>query len=130
MSEEASTDSARSKCESPVLRAIPEQLFTGTEIGLPTLEAVCESCTQTLHEGARCTVYVYQPVEDAQWYTRRCYCDDCAPATIQTPTVGTSEGLVHASLGTIASQSRQTYRLCLTEVTLSAYSPPTERREQ
>ena len=112
-----------------MLRATPEQLFTGTEIGLPALEAVCESCTQTLHEGARCTVYVYQPTKEVYWYTRRCYCEDCAPAMIHTPTLGTSEMLVHALLGTIASQPRQTYRLCLIDVRLSAYSPPTEGSE-
>lgn len=115
--------------ESPVLTASPEQLFLGTEIELFILEAVCRSCTLTLHEGAPCTVYVYQPADDVQWYTRGCYCEACAPATIQTPTLGTSEVLVHAILGTVASQSQQTYRLCLIDVILCAYSPPTEGGE-
>lgn len=119
-----STGSVPTECES-TLTGTPEQLFTGTELGLPTLEAVCQSCNQTLHEGAPCTVYVYQSADDVQWYLRRCYCDDCAPTTIQTPTLGTSEALIHAVLGTIASQSQQTYRLCLTEIVLRAYSPPT-----
>ena len=126
MSEETSVEPASPEFERPVLTATPEQLFTGFEIGLPTLEAVCQSCTKTLHEGTTCTVYVYQPAEDVQWYTRWCYCEECAPATIQTPTLGTREVLVHAILGTIASQSQQTYRLCLTGVTLSTYSPSTE----
>ena len=126
MSEEITADSVSPKSEKPVLTATPEQLFTGSQIGLPTLEAVCQSCTKTLYEGATCTVYVYQPAEDVQWYMRGCYCEECAPTTIQTPTLGTSEVLVHAILGTIASQSQQTYRLCLTEVTLSAYSSSTE----
>lgn len=129
MNEKVSAGSSRSESDNPLLTATPEQLFTGTEIGLPKLEAVCGTCTQTLHEGACCTVYAYQPAEKVRWYTRRCYCEDCAPAVIQTPTVGTSEVLVQAILGTIASQSRQTYRLCLTEVTLGTYSPPTEGRE-
>ena len=127
MSEEATTWS--SVCENAKLTATPEQLFTGTELGLPTLEAICRSCKQTLHEGDSCAVYVYQPAADVQWYTRRCYCDDCVPETIRTPTLGTSEALVHAILGTIASQSQQTYRLCLTEITLRAFSPPTEGSE-
>ena len=129
MSEEASAESVPSEGESPVLTATPGQLFIGFEIGLPTLEAICQSCSQTLREGARCTVYVYQPTDDVQWYTRGCYCEECTPAAIERPTEGTSEGLVHAVLGTIASQSQQTHRLCLTDITLHAYSPPTEGSE-
>ena len=129
MSKEASANSAPPACEGPLLTATAEQLFTGFEIGLPTLEAVCRSCFRTLQEGAPCTLYAYQPADDVQLYTRGCHCEECAPATIHTPTRGTSEALVDAILGTIASQARQTHRLCLTEVKFRSYSPPTEGHE-
>lgn len=72
------------------------------------------------------TVYGARRAGNPQWDLRRWYCRLCAPTTIQTPTLGVTELLARAWLGTVALPETRTHRLCLTEVGLLAYSPPRE----
>jgi hypothetical protein len=106
--------------------AEPTQLLTGLEIGLPTNRVVCVGCGDQLGEGRAVTVYGYRQAERDEWDLRRCYCEACAPTAIETPTLGVSELLARAWLGSVALPRTRTHRLCLTEVELVTYSPPAE----
>ena len=109
-----------------ILTADPTQLLTGLEVGLPTNRVVCVGCGDQLGEGRAVTVYGYRQAERDEWDLRRCYCEACAPTAIETPTLGVSELLARAWLGSIALPRTRTHRLCLTEVELVTYSPPAE----
>lgn len=106
--------------------AEPTQLLTGLSVGLPTNRVVCVGCGDQLAEGRAVTVYAYRQAERDEWDLRRCYCEDCAPTAIETPTLGVSELLVQAWLGSVALPRTRTHRLCPTEVELVAASPPAE----
>jgi hypothetical protein len=106
--------------------ATPAQLLTGLEVGLPTNRVVCVGCTAQLGEGRSVTVYAYRCAERPEWDLRRCYCADCAPTTITDPTLGVTELLAQAWLGSTAVPRTRTHRLCLTEVEIIAASPPQE----
>jgi hypothetical protein len=106
--------------------AEPTQLLTGVSVGLPTNRVVCVGCGDQLGEGRAVTVYGYRQAERDAWDLRRCYCVDCAPTAIETPTLGVSELLARAWLGSIALPRTRTHRLCLTEVALVTYSLPVE----
>lgn len=106
--------------------AEPTQLLTGVSVGLPTNRVVCVDCGEQLGEGRAVTVYGCRQAERDAWDLRRCYCEDCAPATIETLTLGVSELLARAWLGSVALPRTRTHRLCLTEVELVTASPPAE----
>ena len=111
------------------IQADPAQVLTGWSIGLPTNRVVCVGCGAQLGEGRAVTVYGYRVAEGSKWDLRRCYCEDCAPSVIHSPTLGVSELLARAWLGTLALPRDRTHHLCLTEVELVAYSPPSEGAE-
>lgn len=106
--------------------AAPTQLLTGQQVGLYADHVVCTGCTTQLTEGRAMTVYGYQRAESRDWDLRRCYCADCAPATIGEPTLGVTELLARAWLGTVALPRSRTHRLCLTDVDIVDFSPPSE----
>jgi hypothetical protein len=112
-----------------ILTADPTQLLTGLEVGLPTNRVVCVGCGDQLGEGRAVTVYGYRQAERDEWDLRRCYCEACAPTAIETPTLGVSELLARAWLGSVALPRTRTHRLCLTEVELMTASPPTQGHE-
>jgi hypothetical protein len=112
--------------DSTRVTAEPTQLLTGVSVGLPTNRVVCVGCGDQLGEGRAVTVYGYRQAERDEWDLRRYYCEDCAPTAIETPTLGVSELLARAWLGSVALPRTRTHRLCLTEVELVAASPPAE----
>jgi hypothetical protein len=79
-----------------------------------------------IQEGSYTVVYAYRCAERDHWDLRRCYCTDCAPSTIETPTLGVTELLAQVWLGTLAQPRTRTHELCLTEVECVAVSPPSE----
>jgi hypothetical protein len=106
--------------------ATPDQLLTGVTVGLPTLHAFCVECNKKLNASCSVVVYAYRTAESETWDLRRCYCPGCSPSRVRTPTLGVSELLVEAALGTVSSPHIQSHRLCLTAVEPLAYSPPRE----
>lgn len=109
-----------------VLRAMPDQLFTGHTVDRSTNALTCTGCQQRLHEGAPIWVAASRGVESTTWSVARCYCEACAPTTITIPTLGTREVLLQAWLGTISSARAQAHTPCLTDVACIASSPPAE----
>jgi hypothetical protein len=115
-----------SKTMPAMVSATPAQLLTGLPVGLPTLYAYCVGCHARLTEGHCTVVYAYRAAERATWDLGRCFCDACAPDTIEAPTLGVAEVLVRAELGTVALPRTRTHRLCLTDVAVLADSPQSE----
>lgn len=101
-----------------------EQLFTGLQVGVPSLEVRCSSCDAQLGEGDEVSVYAYRTVETPRWHLARCRCTDCAPDEITTPTLGATEARISARLAVISDVGTQQHRLCLVEATTSTISPP------
>lgn len=111
--------------ESAVI-ATPEQILAGHPVGPQPDAAVCIGCGTPLHETDIVFGYAYRRAESVEWTVSRLYCHGCAPATIYSPTLGTTEVLVGGRLGTISLPTSRMHRLCLTELALRAYSHPTE----
>jgi len=107
------------------VQASPRELLRGASVGISSNRVVCLGCGTTLEEGRAVTVYGYRGADSETWYLRRCYCADCAPTAIGEPTLGVSELLVRAWLGSIALPRTRTHELCLTELELVDASPPT-----
>jgi hypothetical protein len=101
-------------------------VLTGLPIGIPDLSAQCSDCGRTLREGERVLVYAYRAAEATEWDLARCYCPECRPDEITTPTLGTSEVLVDAMLGTMSDVRAQTHHFCLRHVERVDESLPTE----
>ena len=104
----------------------PEQLLKGLPVGLPTLHAFCTDCNETLHAGQSIVEYGYRTADSTEWAIRQCYCEECSPLSIQTPTLGVTELLAKASLCTVSDPREQIHRLCLADVAIQTYSPPRE----
>lgn len=117
------------EADTPIVTAIPGQLFTGYQVGFSDLREVCIDCAELLREGDPLVSYASQPAETTPWEVQRCYCAGCAPDDITVPTLGTSELLMKARLGTVALPRQRTHRLCLVEVEYIAFSPPVEGSE-
>jgi len=129
------TDGVLRDCECPGRSAVsipqqvtaaPSQLLTGLVIELPPTNVVCLECGASLREGQSITIESARRAGRPQWDLQRWYCRSCAPTTIQAPTLGMTELLARAWLGTIALPEARTHRLCLTDVELLAHSPPRE----
>jgi hypothetical protein len=103
-----------------------EQLLTGITWGRTETEARCIDCGRILREGERGVVYAYRTAEATQWEVARQYCRDCGPDRIDVPTLGTSELLVTAAIGTVSDVREQSHRWCLLAVERIDASPPTE----
>lgn len=112
--------------EQPCVVSTPEQVLTGSQVGLPDLSAVCACCDVSITEGQASTIYAYRPSDVPEWNPARCYCQACVPNEIPAPTNATSEVLVQAWLGVVTRPHDRSHRLCLLEVELMAFSPPTE----
>ena len=108
------------------LQASPRELLRGASGGISRTRIVCLGCGAILQEGRAVTVYGYRGADSETWTLRRCYCTDCAPTAIGEPTLGVSELLVRAWLGSIALPRTRTHELCLTELEVVEFSPPTE----
>ena len=107
------------------VQAAPRELLRGASVGISSNRVICVGCGADLGEGRAVTVYGYRGVDSETWNLRRCYCADCAPTAIGEPTLGVSELLVRAWLGSIALPRTRTHELCLTEVEVVDASPPT-----
>jgi len=107
----------------PRITVKPAQFLSGHTVGLPSNCVVCVECTEQLVEGRAVTVYGYRRAESNHWNLRRCY---CAPAAIGEPTLGVTELLAQAWLGTASQPERRSHRLCLTAVEVVNQSPPQE----
>lgn len=106
------------------VEAAPQQLLCGLTVGRSAHHVVCVACGVHLGEGRAVTVYGYRCADSAVWDLQRWYCPECAPTEIDKPTLGVSELLVYAWLGSVALPRTRTHRLCLTEVERVAFSPP------
>lgn len=107
-----------------MIQAEPAQVLTGWPVGLPTGHVICVGCGEQLGEGRAVHVYGYRGAERETWDLRRCYCEDCAPHMIHSPTLGVTELLAQAWIGTLAIARTRTHRLCLTDVEVVDFSPP------
>ena len=83
----------------PLVVATPEQVLDGMLVGLSDLTAICTGCQVELREGQTVTVYAYRCTGGEEWSIGRCYCSDCAPHRIQSPTLGVTEVIAAAALG-------------------------------
>lgn len=110
----------------PRVVTAPRQVLNGCEVGLATREVCCTGCKTSLTEGASGVVYAYRTVDAPEWLVARCYCDACAPTTVQTPTLGTSELLASVTFGVRSQALGQVHHLCLGEVDCIALTPPSE----
>ena len=106
--------------------ATPEGVLAGHPVGPHTNGAVCIGCGKALHETDIVFAYAYRCAEAADWIVSRLYCLECAPSRVRSPTLGVTEVLVGGRLGTITLPTARSHRLCLTELALRAFSPPTE----
>ena len=104
--------------------AAPAQLFTGVEIGLPSLTVLCSRCDKRLREGDSVSVYAYRPAEGSQWYVGRCCCSACAPDQLTAPTLGTAECRINARLATVSEVTAQHHSLCLIKPAVTAFASP------
>jgi hypothetical protein len=104
----------------------PRQLLGGCEVGLATREVCCAGCKVSLTEGESGVVYAYRTADAPEWLVARCYCERCAPATVQTPTLGVHELLASATFGLRSQVIGQVHHLCLGDVACVALSPPSE----
>ncbi|MDZ7746856.1 MAG: hypothetical protein U5K28_10210 [Halobacteriales archaeon] len=111
------------------VQASPQQLLRGSSVGISSNRVVCLGCGATLEEGRAVTVYGYRGADSETWNLRRCYCTDCAPTAIGEPTLGVTELLVRAWLGSVALPRTRTHELCLTEIEVVDASPATEGSE-
>jgi hypothetical protein len=110
----------------PAVVTTPRQVLDGVELGQGKARVYCTGCDRQLGEGDRLVVYAARTVDAPEWLVTRCYCPDCAPRRIETPTLGTSEVLASAHLGVRSHVSAQLHHLCLTEIELVERSSPAE----
>jgi len=120
----STTDSAIND-ETAVI-ATPEAVLAGHPVGPRSNGAVCIGCGEALYETDIVFAYAYRCAEAADWIVSRLYCLECAPSRVRSPTLGVTEVLVGGRLGTITLPTARSHRLCLTELALRAFSPPTE----
>ena len=109
-----------------MVTATPEAVLTGHPVGPRANGAVCIGCGEALHEVDIVSAYAYRCADAADWVVSRLYCLECAPARIRSPTLGATEVLVGGRLGSITLPTARTHRLCLVELKMRTFSPPTE----
>ena len=112
--------------EEPTVTATPAQVLHGHPVGPKPDAAVCIGCGSPLHETDIVFVYAYRCADAAQWEVPRLFCHGCAPGRIRSPTLGAAEVLVGGRLGSITLPTSRSARLCLAELSLRAFSGPTE----
>lgn len=106
--------------------ATPTQTLAGHPVGRQPHAAVCIGCGATLRETDLVFAYAYRCADSRAWTVPRLFCHGCAPDTIRSPTLGATEVLVGGRLGSIALPTSRRARLCLAELSLRAFSGPTE----
>ena len=104
----------------------PAQLLTGVPLGYSPDEVICTPCNSTQTEGMTAVVYAYRTADMPEWSIARCYCPECAPEQVTTPTLGMSEVLGQGRLDVLSYSATQHHRLCLTDVSVVDVSPLTE----
>ena len=113
----------------PAVIATPVQILPGHPVGTPPHPAVCTICGTRLGETEIVLAYAYQCRGSRLWNVPRLFCWGCAPDAISTPTFETAEVLVAGRVGALSLPTSRSHRLCLTELAVRAYSPPTEGAE-
>ena len=106
--------------------AHPKDILTGYRVGPFDDRAICTGCRRELRAGHSATVYAYRLADSPLWDVPRLYCERCAPAAIETPTLGATEVLATAVLAAAIDPVEGGDRLCLDRVELVAYSDPSE----
>lgn len=109
-----------------LLCAPASQILQGHQVGVLPERVYCTGCNCVLREGQPVVCYAYQCVEADQWAVPYVYCEGCAPDAIRAPTLGASEMLVTAVLASVSLPADRTHRLCLYDVVVVVWSPPTE----
>lgn len=109
----------------PVLTTLLQAL-SGLHIGRADLRVDCTSCSRTRQEGQQIWVYAYRAADAPAWVLTRCYCRECANHRIETPTHGMSEALIEARLDVATLTHTQRHELCLSQIDVLTFSPPTE----
>ena len=108
----------------PVLVGTVAQLFAGLSLARLGEPPQCVACGCAMTAGRSIVVAVYRPVEQACWQLGRCYCQQCAPDTIETPTLGVMELQVTGRVGTQSAVHTQSHAYCLLEPRVQAVSLP------
>ena len=125
------TDCSEGQCgadrsDHRVASASIEQILTGLVLDRESGVIRCCVCDAVIGATDIVLGYAARCVEAAAWDVQRVYCFGCAPATVRSPTLGVTEAIVGGRVGTRSCPTERTHRSCLVEVTLRAYSPPTE----
>jgi hypothetical protein len=102
------------------------QVLAGHHVGAVPERAYCTGCDRVLREGVSVVCYAYRCADAGRWTVPCVYCQGCAPEAITAPTLGASEVLVTAVLASVSLPDARTHRLCLHDVTVVAWRPPTE----
>mgnify|MGYP006290700667 FL=1 len=108
------------------VQSTPEQVLRGAHLGLATLVVRCTGCERTLEEGAEVEIYAYRAADAPRWTVARWYCRECGPGMIRGPTLGTTEALVAAQLAIVSLPPEQRHSLCVSEPSVTSFSPPTK----
>lgn len=124
--EKCLADAVRGTANEQLVSSTVKQVLTGYVVGDTSKSAQCTVCGDDLQAGAIVFAIATRCVEQQSWDMPRVYCVGCAPATIDSPTLGVTEALVGGRLGTLSLPTTRTHHHCLTELAVRAYSPPTE----
>ena len=100
----------------PRIVSTPQQVFTGLRVGLANQTVECSQCGALRQSGQSIVCYAYRSADAPEWLLTRCYCTDCTPTEIETPTLGTSELLLEAELGVVSDVADQLHECCLQDV--------------
>ena len=108
----------------PVLVGTVAQLFAGLSLAGLGEPPQCVACGCVMTAGRSSVVAIYRPVEQARWQLGRCYCQRCAPESIETPTLGVMELQVTGRVETQSAVHTQSHAYCLLKPGVQAVSLP------
>jgi len=108
--------------------ATPDQVFEGYTVGSGG-KAACTGCQRTVRDGDPVGIYAHQTSDAARWDIARLFCVDCRGASIQHPTTGATEVVLHARLGVTSDAATQSARLTLRDIETMQLSPPEDGGE-
>lgn len=126
-----SDDAQSLDCNEPTRGSVrvvttPRQALTGLHIGLANLRVPCSTCDRALQAGDSIWVYAHRTADEPEWQLTRCYCEGCAAHAPVTQTLGASETFVKARLDIVTLASEDRRQLCLSNVEICKYIPPSD----
>ena len=106
----------------PLVTTSLYQVLTGHAIS-DRSPGQCVGCGEAFTVGEIVFATAERCVERTRWRVPRLYCWGCAPAVLESPTVGVSEAIIGGRVGTRLDPTGQVTQYCLTEIAIRAYSP-------